>query len=71
MSITSISLPDEQIESLAALAKEQNRSRSQIVKEALEFYAFENKWRNFRQIGDLIAKKLGIESDDDVETIAG
>lgn len=71
MSIVSFSLPPKQITAVNQLAEKQNRSRSQVVQEAIDLYEFESKWQVLRKAGDLIAKRLGIESDDDVQQIFG
>lgn len=69
--ILSFSLSEQDASTIDQLAKEQNRSRSQIVKDALALYTFNVAWQQFRQTGDRIAKRLGIESDDDVEVFFG
>jgi hypothetical protein len=71
MPIISLSLTEPDIALVNKLAKEQDRSRSQIMKEALALYSFEKTWQDLRTTGERIAKHLGIESDDDVQTFAG
>jgi len=71
MPIISLSLPEKDIALVKSLAVEQNRSRSQIIKEALAVYSFEQTWQELRLTGDRIAKQMGIESDDDVQQVAG
>lgn len=71
MPIVSISIPKKQSVLLDRLSQAQKRGKSQIVREALDLMQFETKWSNLRQTGDMIAKRLNIESDDDVERIAG
>lgn len=71
MQIISISLSKEEVERVNKMAKEQNCSRSQVIKDAFNFYELDIKWRALRKIGDQIAKRLNIESDDDVEAIFG
>lgn len=71
MKIISVSLPaevDKQISEIAAL---QNRSKSQIVAEAMKKYDFDLRWAPIQQYGQKIAEKLGIKTDDDVERIFG
>ena len=65
--ILSFSLTKEEAEKIDLLAKEQNRSRSQVIKDALKHYEFSLRWQELRRTGDLISKRLGLESDDDVE----
>ena len=69
--VMSISLSPEEVELLNKIAAEQKRSRSQIVKEALALYEFDMRWRKVRAAGDQIAKRLGVESDDDVQQLFG
>ncbi len=69
--IMSVSLPEEQMEAVTRLAKRSKRSRSHLVQEALDQYVLKEEWKDLRRIGDQIAKRLGIESDDDVEKYFG
>lgn len=70
MAVISISIPKEQTVFLNQLSQAQKRGKSQIVREALDLMQFETKWSNLRKTGDMIAKRLNIESDDDVERVA-
>lgn len=70
MTVISISIPKEQTTFLNKLSQSQKRGKSQIVREALDLMQFETKWSGLRKTGDMIAKRLNIESDDDVEQIA-
>lgn len=71
MPIISVSLPKKQVSRLKQIAQKQGRARSQIIGEAIQLYDFESRWTKLRKSGDLIAKRMGLESDDDVERIAG
>lgn len=70
MPIISVSIPKEQVKQLDSLGISKKQSKSQIIRDALDLMQFETRWSGLRQTGDLIAKRLNIESDDDVEQIA-
>ena len=71
MPIISVSVPKQQLDQLNQLERYKKQNKSQIIRDALDLMQFETKWSSLRQTGDLIAKKLNIGSDDDVEQIAG
>ena len=67
--IVSVSLPIEVNEKISDIAILQNRSKSQVVSEAIKKYEFDIRWAPIREYGDRISAKLGLKSDDDVEQI--
>lgn len=69
--IINISVPvaiERQIESLA---KKENKTKSELLREAFRVYKFHKDWARIRAWGEEIALKMGIESYDDIERIAG
>ncbi len=65
-----ISLPEQLLSEIDQRAKKEYRNRSELLKEAAVFYIqTKNNWAVLQ--GDLTdrAKKLGIESEDDVEDL--
>jgi predicted transcriptional regulator len=71
MSVISFSLSTEDIARINAIAEERHFSRSQVVKEAITLYEIDAHLRRMRATGDQIAKRLGIETDDDVQALLG
>ena len=53
------------------MAKEENKTKSQLIRDAFRAYADDKDWARIRKWGDEIAKRMGIETYDDVEKIAG
>lgn len=69
--ILNISVPaiiGKQIDSLAA---EENKTRSELMREAFRLYRFQNSWAKIRTLGEQTAQRMGLESYDDIEKIAG
>ena len=71
MAIVSFSITTEQNQKLARLAKQLKRPKSQLAREALDRYEGELVWAELRKVGEKFAKRLGIETDDDVERLFG
>ena len=65
-SIISVSFPKEMAVELDKLAKESGRTRSEIVKEALRSFLWEERFRTFRSKIRPKAKKRGFITDEDV-----
>ncbi len=66
--IASLSLPSEIIKQADELVKEEKKTRSEIVREAIKLYYSSFKWRKLQQVGISKAKKLGIKEEADVYT---
>lgn len=64
--VLSVSFPEEMAVKLDKLARESGRTRSEIVKEALRAYLWEERFRAFRAAVRPKAKKLGFVTDEDV-----
>jgi len=64
--VISISFPKEMAMELDKLAKASGRTRSEIVKEALRTYLWEERFRTFRTKIRPKAKKRGFVTDEDV-----
>jgi metal-responsive CopG/Arc/MetJ family transcriptional regulator len=64
--VISVSLPEEMAMELDKLAKASGRTRSEIVKEALRTYLWEERFRTFRTKIRPKAKKRGFVTDEDV-----
>lgn len=70
-SIINISMPPAMAKRIAKIAKEENRTTSELLREAFRVYEFERDWVRIKTWGREIARKMGIETDEDVERIAG
>lgn len=53
------------------VAKEENRTQSELLREAFRVYEFKRDWRKIRAWGQETARKMNIKTYDDVERIAG
>ncbi len=69
--IQSFSFPKAMAEEIKAMAKEENKTKSELLREAIRLYKFRRDWAKIRIWGDEIARRMGIETYDDVEKIAG
>ncbi|MCX6577537.1 MAG: ribbon-helix-helix protein, CopG family [Candidatus Aminicenantes bacterium] len=64
--VISVSFPEEMAVELDKLAKESGRTRSEIVKEALRAFLWEERFRTFRTTIRPKVKKRGFVTDEDV-----
>lgn len=69
--IINISVPAVIERQINNLAREENKTKSELLREAFRVYKFRKDWARIRAWGEEIALKMGIESYDDVEKIAG
>lgn len=69
--VLSISLSPGEEKTIKKLSLEEGKTRSQLVREALRQYQFNKTFARLQRQGKRIAIKLGIETDEDVERIAG
>lgn len=70
-SIINVSMPLAMAKRVAKLAKEENRTKSELLREAFRSYEFDRDWVRIRAIGRETAHRMGIKTDEDVERIAG
>ena len=70
-SIINISVPPAMAKRIKKIAKEENRTKSELLREAFRVYEFERDWVRIRMIGRETAHRMGIKTDEDVEKIAG
>ncbi len=64
-----ISLPPQLVREAEQTAKEENRTKSELVREALRLYLKEQQWRKLQQKTALQAQALGIKTEEDVNRI--
>jgi len=64
-----ISLPPKLVKEAEQLAREENRTKSELVREALRLYLEERRWRKLQLKTALQAQKLGIRTEEDVDRV--
>lgn len=69
--IINISMPPAMAKRVEKLAKEENRTKSELIREAFRVYEWRSDWTKIRAWGKETAKIMNIKSDEDVERIAG
>jgi len=69
--IINISVPPALARRIEKVASEENRTKSELLREAFRGYEFERDWGRIRRMGRETARRMGIKTDEDVERIAG
>ena len=64
-----ISLPPALGKEAERTAREENRTKSELVREALRMYLEERRWRKLQQKTALQAQALGIRTEEDVDRL--
>ncbi|GBC95280.1 Putative nickel-responsive regulator [bacterium HR16] len=67
--VWSFSLPEAMIRELERVAKEENRTKSEVVREALRRYIEARKWKKLQEEMATRAQQLGITTEADVEQL--
>ena len=62
-----ISLPPEMERDAARTAKQERRTKSELVREALRVYLVGRQWQSLQKTASLRASQRGIRSEADVE----
>lgn len=70
-SILNISMPADMAKRVKKIAKEENRTQSELIREAFRKYEFNKDWARIKAVGRATTLRMGIKSYDDVERIAG
>jgi CopG family transcriptional regulator/antitoxin EndoAI len=63
-----LSLPPEMVDKIEELMKEEGRTRSELLREALRRYAEEQEWKKIYRYGETKARQRGI-TEDQIEDI--
>ena len=63
-----LSLPREMVDKIEELMKEEGRTRSELLREALRRYMKEQEWEEITRYGRMRAKEKGI-TEDQIEDI--
>lgn len=69
--IINISVPKPLEKEIIKMAKRENRTKSELLREAFRVYQWRKNWAQIRIWGEETARRLGIETYDDIERIAG
>ena len=67
--ILNISLIKELYEKIEDVALKENRTKSELVREAFRQYSANRNWSRIRQWGDETARKLQIKDEQDIDKI--
>lgn len=70
-SIINISVPKVLEKEIVLLAQQENKTISELLREAFNSFKFMKKWSKIRTMGQLTAEKFNLESYDDIENFAG
>ncbi len=69
--ILNISMPPDMYAEIETVAQEENRTRSELMREAFRHYQFMRRWQVIRQWGAETALRLGIEDEESLEAFLG
>ncbi len=69
--IINLSVPEVMEKQIQKQAKMENKSTSELLREAFRIYLFYKNWAKIRALGEETALKMGLESYDDIEEAAG
>ena len=69
--VLNVSVPPEMYEEIESVAREEHRTKSELIREAFRQYQFNRRWQVLRRWGEDTVARLGIESDEDIERVAG
>ena len=64
-----ISLPPKLVKEAKQAAKQENRTKSELVREALGCYLEERRWRKLQKTSAEKTRNLGISTEDDVDRL--
>lgn len=62
--VTTLSLPPKMVVEADKIAKEENRTRSELFREALKLYFEQRRWQKIRGWGEDSARKKNIKEKD-------
>lgn len=64
-----VSLPDDLLLEAQRVARQEARSRSELIRDALRQYLASRRWQRLRQWGAETAERLGLRSEADLERL--
>ena len=69
--VLNISVPPEMYEEIEELASAENRTKSELIREAFRSYQFTRRWRLIRQLGEETAVRMNLQTDEALEDFLG
>ncbi len=69
--ILNVSLPPEMYEAISAIAQAENRTKSELIREAFRHYQFVRRWRLIRQWAASTPALADIHTDEELEQFLG
>ena len=67
--VMTLSLPPEMAKEVEDISKEENRTKSELFREALRKYINDKRWLQIRQWGLKTRRELGISTEKEVNTL--
>ncbi len=64
-----ISLPTDVLRETERIAKEEVRTRTDVIRDALNQYVASRRWRRLRQWGAQTAKRLELNTEEDLQNL--
>ncbi|OGK87971.1 MAG: hypothetical protein A2X52_13625 [Candidatus Rokubacteria bacterium GWC2_70_16] len=64
-----VSLPPDLLRETQRMAKEEARSRSELIREALREYLASRRWQRLRHWGTETAERLGLKTESDLQRL--
>ncbi|MEK6660362.1 MAG: ribbon-helix-helix protein, CopG family [candidate division NC10 bacterium] len=64
-----ISLPTDLLRETQRVAKEETRTRSELIRDALRQYLASRRWQRLRQWGPETADRLGLKTEADLQRL--
>jgi len=69
--VLNISVPPEMYAAIENIAQVENRTKSDLMREAFRHYQFVRRWRLIRRWGESTAIRLDLETDEELEAFLG
>lgn len=69
--VINISVPPALERQIEKIAKEESKTKSELLRDAFRIYKWRRNWAKIRALGEETARRMGIETYDDIERIAG
>ena len=67
--IMTLSLPPEMVKEVERIVKKENRTKSELFREALRKYIDDKRWLKIRKWGLKTSRELGVSTEEDVDKL--
>lgn len=67
--VMTLSLPPEMVKEVERIVKEENRTKSELFREALRRYINDKRWLQIRQWGLKASRELEVSTEEDVDKL--